>query len=154
MKYKNILFISHSPSPNTIKLSNHICMKVKLLNPNTSLICSNPFETNIKSFDLIDGVIISTTENFGYMAGATKDFFDRCYEGLREITQGLPVFYYVRAGLDGQGSQIAINKIMTGLKWKQVLPPLILRGKWQNNFIQKVEDQSLAFVNGIEMGIY
>ena len=43
---------------------------------------------------------------------------------------------------------------MTGLKWKQVLPPLILRGKWQNNFIQKVEDQSLAFVNGIEMGIY
>ena len=88
------------------------------------------------------------------MAGATEDFFDRCYEGLREITQGLPVFYYVRAGLDGQGSQIAINKIMTGLKWKQVLPPLILRGKWQNNFIQKVEDQSLAFVNGIEMGIY
>jgi hypothetical protein len=66
----------------------------------------------------------------------------------------LPVFYYVRAGLDGQGSQIAINKILKGLKWKQVLPPLILKGKWQNNFIQKVEDQSLAFVNGIEMGIY
>jgi hypothetical protein len=154
MKYKNILFISHSPSPNTIKLSNHICMKVKRLNPNISLICLNPFETNVNSFNSIDGVIISTTENFGYMAGATKDFFDRCYEGLREITGGLPVFYYVRAGLDGQGSQIAINKILTGLKWKQVLPPLILKGKWQNNFIQKVEDQSLAFVNGIEMGIY
>ena len=154
MKLKNILFINHSPSTNTIKLSNHIEILTKELNPEINLISLNPFETKTNSFQSIDGVLIGTTENFGYMAGATKDFFDRCYENLIDKTEGLPVFYYVRAGLDGEGSQVAINKILKGLKWKQVLPPLILKGAWSNNFLDEVEEKALIFINGIEMGIY
>ena len=151
---KNILFINHSPSPNTIKLSNHIEILTKELNPDINLISLNPFETKTNSFQSIDGVLIGTTENFGYMAGATKDFFDRCYEKLIDKTDGLPVFYYIRAGLDGEGSKVAINKILKGLKWKQVLPPLILKGAWSNNFLDEVEEKALIFINGIEMGIY
>jgi multimeric flavodoxin WrbA len=154
MKLKNILFINHSPSTNTIKLSNHIEILTKELNPEINLISLNPFETKTNSFQSIDGVLIGTTENFGYMAGATKDFFDRCYEKLIDKTDGLPVFYYIRAGLDGEGSQVAINKILKGLKWKQVLPPLILKGAWSNNFLDEVEEKALIFINGIEMGIY
>ena len=154
MKLKNILFINHSPSTNTIKLSNHIEILTKELNPDINLISLNPFETKTNSFQSIDGVLIGTTENFGYMAGATKDFFDRCYEKLIDKTDGLPVFYYVRAGLDGEGSQVAINKILKGLKWKQVLPPLILKGAWSNNFLDEIEEKALIFINGIEMGIY
>jgi len=154
VKLKNILFINHSPSTNTIKLSNHIEILTKELNPEINLISLNPFETKTNSFQSIDGVLIGTTENFGYMAGATKDFFDRCYEKLIDKTDGLPVFYYIRAGLDGEGSQVAINKILKGLKWKQVLPPLILKGAWSNNFLDEVEEKALIFINGIEMGIY
>ena len=154
MKLKNILFINHSPSTNTIKLSNHIEILTKELNPEINLISLNPFETKTNSFQSIDGVLIGTTENFGYMAGATKDFFDRCYEKLIDKTDGLPVFYYIRAGLDGEGSKVAINKILKGLKWKQVLPPLILKGAWSNNFLDEVEEKALIFINGIEMGIY
>jgi hypothetical protein len=43
---------------------------------------------------------------------------------------------------------------LIGLKWRQVLPPLILKGKWNNDFILRLEEKSLTFVNGIEMGIY
>ena len=154
MKLKNILFINHSPSTNTIKLSNHIEILTKELNPEINLISLNPFETKTNSFQSIDGVLIGTTENFGYMAGATKDFFDRCYEKLIDKTDGLPVFYYIRAGLDGEGSQVAINKILKGLKWKQVLPPLILKGAWTNNFLDEIEEKASIFINGIEMGIY
>ena len=84
----------------------------------------------------------------------TKDFFDRCYDDLKDKTQGLPIFYYVRAGLDGEGSQIAINKILIGLKWRQVLPPLILNGEWSDNFIDLLEEKTLTFISGVEMGIY
>ena len=88
------------------------------------------------------------------MSGLTKDFFDRCYEELKDKTQGLPVVYYVRAGLDGEGSKVAINKILLGLRWKQVLPPLIFKGPWSNNYINQVEEYILTFANGIELGIY
>ena len=154
MNLKSILFIHHSPSPNTIKLSKHLELTIKQLFPNINLIVSQPIETNVDSFKSIDGIIIGTTENFGYMSGLTKDFFDRTYEDLQNKMEGLPIFYYVRAGLDGNGCQIGINKILTGLKWRQVLPPLILKGKWHDNFIEKLEEKSLIFVNGIEMGIY
>ena len=88
------------------------------------------------------------------MAGATKDFFDRCYEELREKTQGLPVIYYVRAGLDGEGSKVAINKILVGLRWKQILPPLILQGPWKKAYLNQLKEYVLTFANGVELGIY
>jgi|TARA_B100000767_G_scaffold113809_1_gene108586 multimeric flavodoxin WrbA len=154
MKSKTILFINHSPSNNTLKLTNHIQNKVKDFNPKIKLITLNPNNTFVSSFDLVDAVIIGTVENFGYMSGMTKDFFDRCYDDLKDKTQGLPIFYYVRAGLDGEGSQIAINKILIGLKWRQVLPPLILNGEWSDNFIDLLEEKTLTFISGVEMGIY
>ena len=154
MYLKNILFIHHSPSDNTIKLSKHLQSKIKKLNPNTNLIVSKVIETNVNSFNSIDGVIIGTTENFGYMSGLTKDFFDRTYEGLQNKMAGLPIFYYIRAGLDGNGCKIGIDKILIGLKWRQVLPQLILKGKWDEDFILRLEEKSFTFVNGIEMGIY
>ena len=88
------------------------------------------------------------------MAGATKDFFDRCYNELLDNTQGLPVFYYIRAGLDGEGTVRAIDKILLGLKWRQVLKPIVLKGNWNNNFKNKVAEASLNFAIGIQEGIY
>ena len=84
MKSKNILFIHHSPSANTIKLSNKIENTLYNFSQNINFKMLNSLETNTASFNLVDGVIIGTTENFGYMSGLTKDFFDRCYEELKE----------------------------------------------------------------------
>ncbi len=154
MKSKNILFIHHSPSLNTIKLSNHVKNKLCNFSLNVNFKTLNSLETKASSFYLVDGLIIGTTENFGYMSGLTKDFFDRCYDELKNKTQGLPVVYYVRAGLDGEGSKVAINKILVGLRWKQVLPPLIFKGPWSNNYINQLEEYVLTFANGIELGIY
>ncbi len=154
MKSKNILFIHHSPSANTIKLSDKIENTLYNFSQNINFKMLNSLETNTASFNLVDGVIIGTTENFGYMSGLTKDFFDRCYEELKEKKQGLPIIYYIRAGLDGEGSKLAIDKILTGLRWKQVLPPLIFQGTWSDNYINQVEEYVSTFAYGIELGIY
>ena len=37
------------------------------------------FESSTKDILEADGLLIGTTENLSSMAGATKDFFDRCY---------------------------------------------------------------------------
>lgn len=154
MVKKKILFIHHSPSINTRKLSKFVESKIYNLNLKISLKSLAPLNANTNSFDSVNGVIIGTTENFGYMAGLTKDFFDRNYDSLRQTTQGLPIFYYVRAGQDGEGSRLAINKILMGMGWRQVLPPIILKGPWKNSFFDNLEDKVSNFANGIELGIY
>ena len=92
MKSKTILFINHSPSKNTLRLTNHIKNKVKSLNPKIQLITLNTNDTFVGSFDLVDAVIIGTVENFGYMSGMTKDFFDRCFDGLKDKNTGTSNF--------------------------------------------------------------
>ena len=154
MKKKNILFIHHSPSENTKKLSKLVETKITNVTPNVNLTILNLIEANTFYFREIDGVIIGTTENFGYMSGLTKDFFDRCYNDLKDKTEGLPIIYYIRAGLDGEGCKVALNKILIGLRWKQVLPPLVLRGSWQKDYLKQLEKFVLTFASGIEIGIY
>ena len=151
---KKIVFVSHSPSKNTKILTKTVLDVIKYNKLKLKVEIYSPLE--ITSNDVLEanGIIIGTIENFGYMAGATKDFFDRCYNNLLDRSQGLPVFYYIRAGLDGEGSERALNRIILGLKWRQVLKPLILKGKWTNDFITQVSEASLNFAIGIEEGIY
>ena len=66
----------------------------------------------------------------------------------------MPVFYFIRARFDGEGSKIALNKLLVGLKWKQVLEPIILKGNWKDEFIDQVTEACLNFAIGVEVGIY
>ena len=154
MKKKSILFIHHSPSENTKKLSTLVENKIDTITSDVNLKTLKMIEANTSSFKEIDGLIIGTIENFGYMSGLTKDFFDRCYDDLKDKTEGLPIIYYVRAGLDGEGCKVALNKILIGLRWRQVLPPLILKGSWQEDYLKQLEKFVLTFAGGIELGIY
>ena len=58
MKKKNILFIHHSPSKNTKKLSKLVENKIKTLTTDVNLKMLNLIEANTYSFKEIDGLII------------------------------------------------------------------------------------------------
>ena len=51
MKSKKILFIHHSPSVNTVKLSSHILNKLCNFSNNVDFKMLSPLETNSSSFD-------------------------------------------------------------------------------------------------------
>ena len=56
-----------------------------------------------------DGFIFGTPENFGYMSGALKDFFDRTFYEVEGQVDGKPYCMFVGAGNDGSGAITAIR---------------------------------------------
>ncbi len=75
-----------------------------------------------------NGILLGTPENFGYMSGALKDFFERIYYVLLEETRGLPYALFVKGGHDGEGAIRSVERIVTGLAWKSVLAPVLVVG--------------------------
>lgn len=151
---KTVLIVSHVPSVNTQKLAEAARHGASHPDLDVKVIMKSPSETEPEDVLQADGLIIGTTENLAYMAGLTKDFFDRCYYPLLEEKQGLPIVVYIRAGHDGTGTQRALEPILTGLRWQLIQPVLILKGAWQEAFSDQVEELALLLAAGLDAGIY
>ncbi len=151
---KTLIIISHAPSNNTKRLQEAVVKGAKnseISNVNVKIV--SPLDTRGDDIKSAHAVIIGTTENLGYMAGLTKDVFDRCYNSWLEQTQGMPFAFYVRAGLDGTGTKRAIESIATGLRWRLVQEPLICRGEFKEEFVTQCEDLGLSMAASLEAGI-
>ena len=155
MPSKQLLIVAHAPSENTRRLRDAV------LNGASNDAIENvqarwvaPLEATPEDVMQADAIILGTTENLGYMSGALKDFFDRCYYPVLDKKQGLPCAVYIRAGHDGTGTRRAIESIVTGLRWNWVQEPLVLRGDWQESFIDAAEELGLYMAAGLDNGIF
>lgn len=152
---KQLLIVAHVPSPNTRALRDAVVRGAT--NPDISGIevrALTPFEAGPDDVRAANAIVLGTTENLGYMSGALKDFFDRTYYAVLEEKQGLPFALYIRAGHDGTGTRRGVETIVTGLRWKEVQPPLICRGPYSDEFIPQCEELGLAMAAGLEAGIF
>lgn len=100
------------------------------------------------------GIILGTPENFGYMSGALKDFFDRIYYPCLERTPGLAYGCFICAGNDGSGAQAAIERIVTGLRWRAVVPAVIARREIGPAELAACGELGATLAAGIDAGIF
>lgn len=155
MSRKHLLIIAHAPSDNTCKLRDAALRGASAATiENVTSRWLAPLEATAEDVLQADAIILGTTENLGYMSGALKDFFDRCYYPVLEKKQGLPCALYIRAGHDGTGTRRAIETIVTGLRWNWAQDPLVLRGEWQAKFVDEVEELGLYMAAGLDSGIF
>ena len=155
MTAKRLLIVAHVPSPNTARLREALRDGAAAEDiDGVEVVAKTPFETEPSDVLAAHALILGTTENLGYMSGALKDFFDRCYYPCLEKTQGLPYALYIRAGQDGTGTKRAVESIAGGLRWRAVQEPLILRGEWQEDFVRQVRELGTAMAAGLAAGIF
>ena len=101
-----------------------------------------------------DALVLGTPENFGYMSGALKDFLERIYHPCLEHTQGLPWALFVRAGNDGRGAVESVKRIVTGLRWREVAPPVIARGALDEPALSACRELGETLATGLAAGIF
>lgn len=152
---KQLVVIAHAPSPNTQRLCDAVLKGARHADI-TGVVTRHvpPLEAVPDDVLGADAIILGTTENLGYMSGALKDFFDRCYYPCLEAKQGLPYALYVRAGNDGAGTCRAVETIVTGLRWKAVQAPLVCRGAFQEDFISQCEELDMYLAAGLDSDVF
>ncbi len=152
---KNLLIVANMPSANTATLANAVLRGAnhKDLDGVETLLLA-PLDAGPEHVLKADGIIIGTTENFAYMSGLIEDFFKRIYYPCLEEKQGMPCALYIREGTDGTGTRIAVEKIITGLAWKTINAPLILKGEYQSGFGSECKELGTMVAAGLEAGIF
>jgi len=155
MTGKRLLIVAHAPSENTRRLRDALVEGAR--DPaveGVATIAQSPFETQPDDLLAARALLLFTTENLGYMSGALKDFFDRCYYPCLEQTQGLPYALCVRAGHDGTGTCRAVESIAGGLRWRPVQAPLVCRGPFDEAFVGQCRELGLLLAAGLEAGVF
>ncbi|MCX7620862.1 MAG: flavodoxin [Acidimicrobiales bacterium] len=76
-----------------------------------------------------DGYVLGTPANLGYMSGALKHFFDTIYYPCLEATVNRPYGLFLHGNNDTDGAQRAVEKVVTGLRWRAVAAPVAVRGE-------------------------
>jgi len=152
---KKLLIVSHTPSPRTLEMTRAVVAGASSTEiSGIEVRLTRPLETSPEDVLDTDAILLGTTENFGYMSGAMKDFFDRIYYPCLEKTESLPYAMFIRAGNDGLGARSSIERIVKGLAWKQVQEPLICCGAWQASFVDQCEELGMTLAAGLEIGIF
>lgn len=152
---RRLLVVSHAPSTNTLQMTDAVIRGASHTDLECVMVdCLAPLTAVADDVLASDAVILGTTENFGYMSGALKDFFDRIYYPCLEKTEGLPYALFVKGGNDGTGAQDSVERIVTGLRWRAVQPSLVLSGDFDDTWLALCEDLGLAMAAGLDAGIF
>jgi NAD(P)H-dependent FMN reductase len=101
-----------------------------------------------------DAVILGTPENFGYMSGLIKDFLERVFYVVVDETPGHPYALFVKASTDGSGAVRSVERIVTGLRWKQALPPLVVTGELSDAHLEHCTELGMTIAAGLEAGVF
>ena len=95
-----------------------------------------------------------TPENFGYMSGALKDFFDRTFYPAEPYQLNLPYALFVGAGNDGSGAIREVERIALGYPLRKVAEPVVAVGALGEQQLQACEELGAAMAAGLALGIF
>lgn len=140
------------PSKNTHELRDTVLEGANL--SGFSYKALSPLEVEAEDILNASGIIIGTTENFGYMSGQIKDFFERIYYPCLEKTQGLPWALYVSAGQDGTGAVSSVERIVTGLRWRKIQEPLIIKSPFKESDLEQCRELGQGMAMGLKENIF
>jgi len=108
----------------------------------------------VACFSNADLLVFATPENFGYMSGALKYFFDETYYEVEPLNLTLPYCVIVSAGTDGTNAAREIHRIMKGYGFKKIAEDNIVVGPPTPEALNAAQTFGTALAEGLLLGIY
>lgn len=99
-------------------------------------------------------VLLATPARFGYMSGALKDFLERIYHLCLGTTVGLPYGLLVKGDTDVDGAVASVERIVAGMRWRQVLAPVRVVGPVTPAALASAADLGATLAAGVEAGVF
>lgn len=148
-----ILIIYHSQTGKTQKMALAVAEGARSIEK-VKVLLKRAYDATTEDLLAADGLAVGTPENFGYMSGMIKDFFDRTYVAAQDKVFRKPYVVFVSAGNDGTGAVNAIERIALGYKLKKIYPPVICKGPVTQDVLNKCRELGATLAGGCQMGIY
>ena len=129
---KSLLVLSHSRTGSTARLADAAGRGARtavheLGEPGFRVVALDVTEATVDHVVAADAVLIATPARFGGLAGLTRDLLERIYPWFDEVPDlrpGMPWTAIVKGATDPSGAGRDLERILIGLRWRQVLPPL------------------------------
>lgn len=150
---KRLLIVFHTQTGYTGQLADAVLIGARRV-AEVDTVIKRAFDAGTGDLLACHGLLLGTPENFGYMSGALKDFFDRTYYPCEGRLTGLPYAVFVSAGNDGSGAVREIERIARGYGWKTVAEALIVRKSVTDEALAQAEALGEAMAAGLAMGVF
>jgi multimeric flavodoxin WrbA len=161
---RSLLIVAHSQSGGTLALAKAALQGAQDTAPQVVTQLLPAAQISPEMVKNADGLLIASPENFGYMSGLVKDFFDRCFYPCESVMAGKPYALMVCAGNDGTGAMNAMERLITGWRMQRVHAGLIARriggqaGSAQGSLAEAdiaiATEIGATMAAGLEAGIY
>lgn len=124
-----LLVVSHSRTGSTARLRDAVLAGVDDAGGTARAL--DVSDAGVEDVLAAAALVLCTPARFGALAGLTKDFLERIYPWFDEVPDvrpGLPYALVVRGASDADGAVRDVHRIVTGLRWREVSPPVVAVG--------------------------
>jgi multimeric flavodoxin WrbA len=153
MEQRRLIVVFHSQGGSAQRMADAV-VRGAHREPGVEVRAVRALEAGLDDLLWAQAVLFGTPENFGYMSGALKDFFDRTFYPAQGRVNGLPYAVFVKAGNDGTGAVTSIERIARGYPLRRVAEPVVVRGELRDEDVARCEELGETIAAGLALGIF
>ncbi len=101
-----------------------------------------------------DLVVLAAPPNIGLINGLMKDFLERIYYPVLDETVNKPCALMFKGDSDATGALRNTNKILTGLRWRQVQEPLVVIGDITDADLDAARELGATLAGGLSVDLW
>jgi hypothetical protein len=154
---KQLLVVSHSRTGATGRLRDEAIAGMADAGGGVEVVALDAVDAGLDDVLAASAVLVATPARFGALAGLTKDLFERIYPWFDEVPDvrpGMPWTMIAKGASDPTGAVRDLERILTGLRWRQVLPPLVVTGDLTDDDLAAARDLGATLAAGLDTDLW